>query len=627
MTRKRVGEVRPSQVMHTFGIGSVVDLPHFSAVVMGLQDWDDPSPGTVIPEERLLGLVRSYLGPQIERLSVPPAQSDNDGSTTDPFDEESLRGVPLAPFPKWVRCTLCDLMAPMDSGLFELKHNPYRPDQTKYVHKHCARARGNRWPTVVPARHLRACEHGHVDDFPWVDYVHQGPTSCRYELYLREFGVSAEAADIVVTCKACNSSMPMAPAFNEDQRAAMGDWMISCSGNHPHIRHRASSCDVEMRPILAGASNLWFPVNAAVLTIPTAEGLLAQRIKDHWDKLGILADMAQVTLARTLNEEVNRTFAEWTDEQIWQAIEKEREGAAGEVETIGTYELKKQEWEVFTEPDSVPASENLQMEEVSAPPGYEDLVERVVLLKRLREVSALIGFTRIISPGDYADLDEIPEIRRATIDRAAPRWVPVSETRGEGIFIQFKEEAIANWEEDPTVIERDRAFGEAHTAFRASRRIENPSANYFGIRYVLMHSFSHALIRQFSIECGYGAASIRERIYAAHGAEPMAGVLLYTAAPDSEGTLGGLVALGSPRTLSRHLDQAMEDMRLCASDPLCAEHEPTDQQALVLHGAACHACLFASETSCERSNKYLDRSLLVSTFSSPARPFFPDYSD
>ena len=93
---------------------------------------------------------------------------------------------------------------------------------------------------------------------------------------------------------------------------------------------------------------------------------------------------------------------------------------------------------------------------------------------------------------------------------------------------------------------------------------------------MLLHSFAHALIRELALECGYTASSIRERIYAATGAdgEPMAGVLLYTAAPDSEGTLGGLVALGEPEQLGPLLRQALERAQLCSSDPLCAEHDP-----------------------------------------------------
>jgi hypothetical protein len=95
----------------------------------------------------------------------------------------------------------------------------------------------------------------------------------------------------------------------------------------------------------------------------------------------------------------------------------------------------------------------------------------------------------------------------------------------------------------------------------------------------------------------------------------MAGILIYTAAPDSEGTLGGLVDLGNPAFLGRHLQQALESMRVCASDPLCSEHAPSSD-GRGIHGACCHACLFAPETSCERGNRYLDRSVLVGTFAS-----------
>lgn len=156
------------------------------------------------------------------------------------------------------------------------------------------------------------------------------------------------------------------------------------------------------------------------------------------------------------------------------------------------------------------------------------------------------------------------------------------------------------------------------------RRLPEPRANFPGVRYVLLHSFAHALMRQVALECGYTVASIRERIYALEPTDedgPMAGVLLYTAAPDSEGTLGGLVSLGHPAALGRHIAGALSAMRLCASDPLCAEHTPlTEPQTL--HAAACHACLFAPETSCERGNRYLDRALLVPTVERADLSFF-----
>jgi hypothetical protein len=131
-------------------------------------------------------------------------------------------------------------------------------------------------------------------------------------------------------------------------------------------------------------------------------------------------------------------------------------------------------------------------------------------------------------------------------------------------------------------------------------------------------------MRQIVLDCGYTAASIRERIYCRtptdpHG--PMAGFLVYTSACDSEGTLGGLVDLGKPLSLGRHLQQTLENLRICASDPLCSEHgPPTDGRGI--HAASCHACLFAPETSCERGNRYLDRCCLISTISAKSTAFF-----
>jgi hypothetical protein len=179
---------------------------------------------------------------------------------------------------------------------------------------------------------------------------------------------------------------------------------------------------------------------------------------------------------------------------------------------------------------------------------------------------------------------------------------------GEGIFIQFHESAVAAWSTAPAIVTREREFYEAHQQWRRVRRISHPEAGFPGIRCVLLHSFAHALMRQLALECGYTAASIRERIYAREVNDPsgpMTGVLLYTAAADSEGTLGGLVSLGVPSALERHLDQALEQIRLCASNPLCAEHRPR-REGVTLHGASCHACLFASETSCERGGSVIE---------------------
>ena len=135
----------------------------------------------------------------------------------------------------------------------------------------------------------------------------------------------------------------------------------------------------------------------------------------------------------------------------------------------------------------------------------------------------------------------------------------------------------------------------------------------------LLHSLSHLLITAVALECGYSASSIRERIYAG---ESGYGILLYTGAPGSEGTLGGLVDIG--RNIEHHLAQALEMGHLCSNDPVCAQHEPHNpHEKRFRHGAACHGCLLVAETSCERRNEFLDRALVVPTVADQDAAFFP----
>jgi len=607
----RVGEVRPSQLLHTFGVGAIIDLPHLSVMVMGLDDWS-PAYATEIGEERLLFAVQQQLGPQVKSLRVPPIQPEG---SDNPFDGSAQIGVPVATFPRWMLCPHCRLLAPRDSDLFQLKRDPIRVDRTRYVHANCAKAGAP--PTVLPARFLVACEHGHLDDFPWHYFVHQGASACTGAIRLLELGVSGEAADIMIKCDACEALRRMSEAFGEEGKQAMP----ACRGRNPHLRDfDEHACDQQMKAILLGASNSWFGLTLTALSVPTAVDTLGQLIEANWLILEKVTSKEVLEAFRAIGQ--LQAFLTVGDDALWAAIERKRGGGAGEAAEARS--LKAPEWQVFTQPAGAPRLPDFQVREVLPPPAYRHLLQRVVLVEKLREVSACIGFTRITSPGDFSESAELPEEHRVPLARKSPQWVPAAEVRGEGLFLQFDEGAIQAWLNQPAVRAFEQDVCKAHVHWRRVRRLPDPRAGFPGVRYMLLHSFAHALIRQVALECGYTVASIRERIYALAPTDedgPMAGVLLYTAAPDSEGTLGGLVSLGAPHILGRHIAGALDAMRLCASDPLCAEHTPlTEPQTL--HGAACHACLFAPETSCERGNKYLDRSLLVPTLDREGLNFF-----
>ena len=120
LRKSEVGDLRPSQVLMTFGIGSIVDLPNLSVMVMGLDDWRTDH-ATEIGEERLLRSVQEALGGQVKRLMTPPRPPESIGWQANWFDESQQIGVPVAPFPRWMVCPRCRLLAPLDSGLFEPK--------------------------------------------------------------------------------------------------------------------------------------------------------------------------------------------------------------------------------------------------------------------------------------------------------------------------------------------------------------------------------------------------------------------------------------------------------------------------------------------------------------------------
>lgn len=238
--KHKVGELRPSQILFTFGIGSIADLPNLSVMVMGLDGWDKTH-SIELSEERLLSAVRKELGSQVKELRFPPLPPETH-EAFNPFDEAVCIGIPVAPFPTWMVCPKCRLLAPLQSRLFELKVNPYRPNETRYVHTNCPKAR--KPPPVIPSRFLVACDRGHLDDFPWHYFVHRGPSDCQGALRFEEYGVTGAATDIMVRCQGCNvSPRRLSEAFGE----AGQQNLPKCRGRHPHLRGFDDECDQQMK--------------------------------------------------------------------------------------------------------------------------------------------------------------------------------------------------------------------------------------------------------------------------------------------------------------------------------------------------------------------------------------------
>ena len=394
----------------------------------------------------------------------------------------------------------------------------------------------------------------------------------------------------------------------------------ACRGGHPHLNSYDEGCEERPRAVLLGSTNSWFSISLSVLAIPQGKDQLGQLIEDGWTYFSDVESEAEAKMVlKTLAKSGSLPGIDvFTPEQVWKAIEAKRTGQKDDAPPKET-DIKRPEWRVFTDPAAPNDWPYFLTSKAAVPSEVSGIVADVLLLQRLREVNALIGFTRVEAPEESDDPEERPPM--ASLTRAKPTWVPASDVHGEGIFIRFKEKVIREWEDRESVRQRDEKLKTGHYGWRNARQLDTQKG-YPGIRYAMIHTFSHLLIRELALECGYNAASIRERIYSDGSAEyPMAGVLFYTAAADSDGTLGGLVELGKPENLGRLIKQALRRATVCSSDPLCSEHNPAKDRSL--HGASCHACGFVAETSCERGNRYLDRALLVPTFDCPDAGIFP----
>jgi Domain of unknown function (DUF1998) len=601
----RVGTIRPSQAIHSYGVGSLIDLPNLSVLVGGLDRWDITRQA-VVTEERLLGAVQARLGPQVAQLLALPAEPQ---TTNNPYDDWARVGLPVAVFPRWLRCTACNRLFPVASGALKLDHNAYRIDKTRYTHPNCDKAR--RPPAAVPARFVTGCANGHLDEFPWVRFAHDSVAVCTNPiLRVNDVGSGGRATDLQVACLTCSAKSTLAKAFGP----VAATTMPQCRGRHPHLGQATEPCSEQLRTLVLGASNLWFNSAISVLSLPVGGGSLAQLVYDHWAALEKMPVKEVLIYALSSDRVLAAAFVGEGTDDIWAAIEARRAGGSLPVGN----DVRGPEWSALTSGSGGQTSAHFEAEPIAAPPSLSSKVAAVTLAHRLRVVTALCGFTRI-SAGEPGDARGVAPIE----SKRAPTWVPVVENRGEGVFLRIDEDAVQAWEASAFDNPLFMAMRREHREWRSTRGLD-PTKGWPGERYVLLHSLSHALINELAIECGYSSASLQERIYSrapGEGPEPMAGILLYTSAPDAEGTLGGLVNLGQASELGPILQRTIERAGLCSSDPLCADHEP-DAANSSIHGATCHACLLVAETSCERGNRYLDRSTLADTFRHTGLEFF-----
>ncbi|MGW0797129.1 DrmB family protein [Streptomyces sp. NPDC002692] len=588
----RTLRVRQAQTVLPFGVGAVFDIQGESFVATGIGDWPQKAKQRV-ESPRLadrLGVTGFY--------AAPPTANDR-------FDTPDAPGAPYIRFPSWLFCGTCRRMKRWRIADEKQGQPPRCPS--------CSPGR-----TLSPMRFVQICAAGHLSDVDWWFWAHsRREAGERRQCGEREkvsFLVSERASGLEalsVRCKArgCGAS--------RDLLDILGTHGMRCSGRNPWQRaNEATKCEKPVQIVQRTAGNLYYPIVHSALDIPESDVPLPQgdeelagRVREHdlWVSLCRVAGTPRADVFRAMIREDTGA-----DDHLLDALLAEESGQPLPAAPSGTAvvpdrpDLSREEWTAFIAPAPV-ATRNFALRETTLGLGQETAepwaglhcrLGRVVLADRLREVRALSGFSRVFPDASVVPADTARRLK----------WLPAVEVFGEGILISLDKDELTAWEGETEVRRRVAGMRADFDRSFQKDRLQALTGEGLSPRFVLLHTLAHLLIRQLSFESGYTTASLRERVYG-RPEQDQYGILIYTAAGDAEGTLGGLVQQGEPPRLAETLLRMTEAAAWCSADPLCAEH--AGQGFGNLNRAACHACALLPETSCETGNTLLDRALVI----------------
>jgi hypothetical protein len=597
------GQIRQSQIVTTFGPGAMVDLPDHSVIIGGLDNWSGYR-DRAIPEERLAAKVAKLLNVPSVDFYAPPADRDDPNAP--------ITGITAWQFPEWF-IAQGSFHAPgamarprplihrgdLNKGQFEFERKKYK---------------------VVPVRFVQACTRGHVSDIDWYAFVHGIDDKCRRLLWLEERGTGGDLSDVSVRCD-CGKVRELSAAIQFDNTGAAP--LGPCKGKRPWLgNNSAEPCrnaeghGTINKLLIRSASNAYFAQTLSAISIPEANSAVKAAVDLVYQDFLLVAESEDDVRKERRKPKVSSALEGLTDAEVWREVQRRQSGVAPPVQGIRSAEV-----ETLLSADEIGEDKpgtlfHARAVKLPTAKGPMRHVSRVVKVHRLREVVAQIGFTRF-----EAAVPDVNGELELGVERAAlslnESWLPAVENRGEGVFIGINRQSVDEWLKRDGVKRRADQLSRGFQAWKASQAAGS-QATFVGVEYVMLHTLAHLLITAVSLDCGYAASSIRERIYAVPAG---LGILLYTSSPDAEGTLGGLVEAAD--RLPLYLERALSLGELCSNDPVCAQHQPDrEEEERHLLGAACHGCVLLPESSCERRNDYLDRALVIPTVDGDGAAFF-----
>lgn len=578
---KNLGELRPNQFITSFGPGSIIDAVNDSVTVLDLDYWQkSKNCGQKIKDSRLARFL------DVKNFYKPTTGTEND--------------IPVVPFPNYHVCSnkKCGLLFDIrktenfDSELYEKKNGLVKCPKCKNP--------------AYPARLITICKAGHMDDFPWSWWVHKGNSNCKENLKLYSNGQTSTLAELIVECLECGAKRSL---YGATAANIASGW--TCTGHFPE-RPLFKNIECKSQAVFSqrGASNVYFSVTKSALSLPEWTNEIMEEISEHQEAIETLVEV--LGEEDGLGKAYEKYFSpKYSKEEFLESWKKS--GAE-----IGSFaDIKSDEYKTIIHHKKTENQNKnfyFKAEDEKVPDKLNPYFSRIIRIHRLREVVALVGFTRLSAPEPDTGGDE--EIVKLNVNKK-DRWLPAVEIYGEGVFLELNDEKLKVWMQNPLVQKRSREYQKYYRDYCKSRGWNNFA--FRDAKYVLLHTLSHLLIKQMALNSGYASASLKERIYSD---ENMNGILIYTGTAGKEGSLGGLVELGKSQKFETLLSDSLENALTCTTDPECFEREPNPKN---LNGAACHSCCMISETSCECGNRLLDRALAVPLAEKEEMAFFADF--
>jgi hypothetical protein len=475
---------------------------------------------------------------------------------------------------------------------------------------------------------IAICDRGHIQDFPWREWVHRSDaTTCKLDMSLIKTG-SAGLGGLNVVCE-CGKKRSLSNIKGLSSNLDDSDTGFLCQGKRPWLGTEDSQpCTRPMRGSLRNASNVYYSkVRSAIYLNRGKDSELMSVLEEPpISELIDLLEPSKVTpeVLRRQHGPLLKSFSNEDIEEALKIILSGEEGNSEESFVPGDdpeTHFRRPEFKVLrTKRDE----KQLKIREGDLNqyhPNVTGYFSRIMLVDKLRETRALAGFTRIF-PETEQPLDELKSLLRQH-PPDGDSWLPAYIVYGEGIFLEFSEKRLQQWlkQSGDEVTKRIKPLVERYQKIQEQRRLRDRPLTP---RFILLHTLAHLLINRLTFECGYSSAALRERLYVSDSPEaPMAAILIYTAAGDSEGTMGGLVRMGKPGNFEPMFQAALEDAKWCSADPVCMEiGESGGQGPDSCNLAACHNCALVPETACEEFNRFLDRGVVIGSLENPQLGFF-----